>query len=416
MSTSAKLETLWDVTRMPKEVVLPKAAPIGAPLPLGFPVFGTQYSSTARCAVFAGGGGPGNTGVHNKIVAVAVAEDAAGVEVVAELRLGEDQVDSIDVCENNGQLACAVAGGVKLYILGAGRITAQSNEANDLPDADQPAQVVSFCPAGATLAVAGEEDEKVGVYEYPSLKRRLRIDTGIDGVRSLSMTTAKEEDKNTSQLLCVCGKKGTCTVWEVSGGDTASAVKELTVPGFTKCQFRSAGFVECEGEVRLLTSTNLTQGVGRKSRLEARLQLWNTTSWEAVAAISVFQECGLTAMAISRDGRMVGVGSSDGKLVAVSVGESSLKLICKAEPHNLAVTAVALASARLSREDPPTRESVDAKPSADHPPMLFSIALDQQLVSTPVVPGPSSYTTPMIVILVLLLLTLLYMYNSNSNT
>eukprot|EP01051_Picozoa_sp_SAG22_P009316 SAG22_NODE_768_length_7351_cov_27.969939_6_plen_313_part_00 len=294
------------------------------PLKLGFPVFtgGAKWSAADNCAIFAGGGGPGNHGIPNKIVsrpprrprlrdaagpgfpeschalalvlsaqvALAVTKDGTDIEIKAEktlekggacsypeaasgrtnarererqreeretteargrrrasadakyprgsrfrllaafcglcrapqppslLQVGQSSsltrfgspanlcasghaedassVASVDISGDNGQLAGALAdgklgetGAVKLFVInGSGGITTIQNGENDLPDDDQPAQVLGFEPAGKALAVAGDDAEQLGVYEFPSLKRRHRVDTGCStGVRQLAL-------------------------------------------------------------------------------------------------------------------------------------------------------------------------------------------------------------------------------------
>ena len=126
-------------------------------------------------------------------VALGVTKEGSELEIRAEKTLakGDDgaQVEALDIRGKTGQLACAVAAGVKLFALnGDGgcarrriaraavqfhprrkplaanfpqqpcRFAPLSNKANDLDhDAEQPVQVLSFDPAGLALVVAGDE-------------------------------------------------------------------------------------------------------------------------------------------------------------------------------------------------------------------------------------------------------------------
>ena len=309
------------------------------------------------------------------------------LEQRGELLLGEHQVESLAISAKNGQVALGSDGGVKLCAASAEAITALSDDKNDLPaaegdEAGAETQVVCFSPGGKVLAVGGSEGGTVGVYDFPSLKRFAKLDTGLKGVRCLALSTA-----GASQLLAICGRDGSCSVWQVGFAEKEpTRVATLSVPdaGAAKPEFRSVAFLEACGS--LVTGANLTEGRGRKMKVQATLLRWSARSWTVEASARVLKGCGLTAMGLCSAADMVGIGGSDGSVGVFSA--TTLARVFTATPQSMAVTCVAIIPARGEGQAPQhaSKESKEGGPWAAHPPLLVSVFLNNVVLATPVVP------------------------------
>ena len=411
-------------------------------LKIDFPAWSVAWSDAAQSVVVGGGGGPGNTGVKNKIVrivllslhdlpsrliltycllslpldcspapllllpantcrrsqiTVRVNDEATAFEQTRELDIGQEAVDmgGLAVCSGkNGQIACGRSSGLKLFALGEKTITALSEDPNDIPAAeggdelaDHKTQITCFSDDGKVLAVADNEGEQVSVYDFPSLKRLTKLATGLKGVRHLALGGVDGE-----RLLCVNGRNGSATVWGdlTNTKDGPKKQKALNAPAGVsgKCDFRGCAFVD-SGKA-LLVGLNVTEGRGRKMKVQAQLVRWSCERWQPSSAVNVLSGCGLTCMHVAPDGATVAVGGSDGTVGVFNAGgggggsSSSLSRIFTKERHGLAVTNVMLLPARALAEAEAGKEK-EGKPvkaaggMAAHPALLLSVGLDNQV-------------------------------------
>eukprot|EP01051_Picozoa_sp_SAG22_P009315 SAG22_NODE_768_length_7351_cov_27.969939_5_plen_284_part_00 len=236
------------------------------------------------------------------------------------------------------------------------------------------------------------------------------------------MCCCRADKAGATQLLSVCGKDGSCTVYDAAKTQAAPvAVKKLKLPNVDRCVFRAAIFVELGGGlgVCLLTAANTT--VGKVD--EGRLVLWSTEGWEQLASLTVFKKDAVIfamtanscAMAAAEgggvDAKVVGVGSSEGLVAACKITVEAatktptISLVCEGQQHGMGCTSVALvpsredgstAAATTEETNPaaaaaaPAAEDAkdggdDAEPAAGHPPLVLSISLDQTVRVLPVV-------------------------------
>jgi hypothetical protein len=128
----------------------------------------------------------------------------------------------------------------------------------------------SACSRTTHTADAGP---RVRIYEFPSLKLLTTLDTGLEkGVRHMCLGELIDADSGDGlRTVCVNGRNGSCTVWEVGEGEgegTKKPVKRasLNIPGAgtSKAEFRGCCFLP--GTESLITGTPLTPAPARAGR------------------------------------------------------------------------------------------------------------------------------------------------------
>jgi WD40 repeat protein len=132
----------------------------------------------------------------------------------------------------------------------------------------QKTQITAFSTDGEVLAVADNEGGQISVYDFPSLKRVAVLRTELKGVRCLSLGGDSK-----SRLLCVNGRNGSCTVWKMPTDGSSSPptkVQALSIPASNtaKAEFRGCQF--SASTASLVTGVNVTEGRGRKMKVQVR--------------------------------------------------------------------------------------------------------------------------------------------------
>lgn len=336
------------------------------------------------------------------------------LEKTAELILGEYQPDTLAISAKNGQVATGTEEGVKLYAVGE-TITAISDSDSDLPEDSSAAatedkaktQIICFSPGGKVLAAAESEGGTVGVYDFPSLKRFATLDTGLGpvegkmgvpkGVRGLALSSA-----GASQMLAVNGRNGSCTIWQVGFAEkTPTRITQLEVPAEGKASFKCCDYIEAQGA--LITGVNVASGAKGRD-VKALLVRWSMDTWKVEAKAWVLKS-GLTAMTVCKTTNMVGIGGSDGTVGVFDA--TSLARVFTVVAHGMAVTGAVLVPARAEGQAPKGQESKKGEVWRAHPPLLVSVALNNVVLATPVVPmtmGEKAKEQMALIIAVLLVL------------
>lgn len=342
-------------------------------------------------------------------IMVSVTASANMLEKIAELDVGQYQVDSLAVSAKNGQVAAGTHTGVKLFAAGE-TIAAISDSKSDLPESGSEddcgtEQVVCFSPGGKVMASGDQEGNRVRVYDFPSLKCFAQVDTELKGVRHLALSTA-----GASQMLAINGTNGSCSVWQVGFAEkTPTRITQLTVPAEGKADFRGCDFIE--SAAALITGVNVSEGRGRKMKVKAQLVRWSTETWTVTAKAWILHGCGLTAMNVCTTTNMIGIGGSDGTVGVFDA--DTLSRVFTLAAHGMAITGVVLVPPRADGDAPKQPDS--AKQGGDewrpHPPLLVSVSLSNIVLATPVVAmtlgEKAKEQLPFIVGLIVLLLAIL---------
>ncbi|CAI2176012.1 13452_t:CDS:10 [Funneliformis geosporum] len=248
-----------------------------------FPVYCAGFTPSGE-VLLGGGGGPGNTGVNNKLLSEKTLEQV--VEVI--LNKEEDRPTCIAIHNEDNIFACGINSTAEKINHGSNNNCRIFEYSNENTNEDDYQKVAAFTQDGKLLATGGT-DSKLAVLKYPSL------DVAFPPVNfSKQEIYDLDFDSTGNQVVRI-----DCKMFLLS---SFGCFREILENSFNKkwaCRFgkgTSAGF--------FYTVVNMT------SISRTFLVKWNATTFERCST-KVIGKRRITTFTISDNGKLLGYGASD---------------------------------------------------------------------------------------------------------
>ncbi|RKP14986.1 quinon protein alcohol dehydrogenase-like superfamily [Piptocephalis cylindrospora] len=278
----------------------------------GFPVYVVRFASEDK-VVLAGGGGPGNSGIRNKVTKLKIRPGQERLEEVAtfELDQGEDTpmslalhpaLSNVWVCGANRKVEDLKHGGKGE---GEKKEEGQGEEVDEVysistlssKDADDYQRVAQISPDGRWL-LTGSASGKVCLRSFPNLEEPFpNLDTGIQ-----SDIMDVDFDRRAGKFIAVQERQ--ITIWDLQSGTVVDTLDSPMVNGDQPGSFRHCRFG------RGKTFGYAFAVVNTKDRKGAFVCKVSATTFGKVLIRSVHNKP-ITAFSISEKGDRLAYGTAD---------------------------------------------------------------------------------------------------------
>ncbi|KAI9496466.1 quinon protein alcohol dehydrogenase-like superfamily [Zychaea mexicana] len=314
-------------------------------VPVGIPVYGVTFTPTNQLLI-GGGGGPGRSGVQNKLVSYKVEPRRKDLEEEAVYDLSNDE--DAPMCLDAHPTENVVVAGINsteqnikkgenkncrvFKVLESQFELTKSLASITSKSAEDYQKVIRFNSDG-TLFATGSSNGQVRVYSYPSLEPACDAieSSGDDEVMDVDISLEKDKLtfllRDAIKLVNLRGRHA---------GKVKQTISPATIDNKQKFQFRSFryGRLYCKDFAYLVA--NSPKG-GYVVKLDAY-------TLERVQMVRISKKP-ITAFCISQDGGVIAAASSD---YTISLYESnSLRLLYQLkEAHGFAITSIAISPDR----------------------------------------------------------------------
>ncbi|KAJ2799312.1 hypothetical protein H4S07_005471 [Coemansia furcata] len=298
--------------------------------------------------VLGGGGGPGRSGVKNKLTVYSI--DSAGLELkmVSEAVLSSEEdaptclavhpgekvvISSINACKDAIQKGNN--SNCRVFELAKKSIVARDKAAKTICSAsDFDYQKCIAIDALGKLVACGSTDGTLAVVQYPSLRQVFPYVEAADEVNDVDFSASgKWLAVATDNELKVVSTKDGSLVQNIDGPHTASG--QPAVFRFAKFGASKKSKLKNGTELKSVLYTVLNT----KSRKLAYIAMWDTKQWSRIATRPVCQSA-ITTFALSHSGRLLAVASASLQIVICDA--HTLKVLMRIPAaHSFAITALA---------------------------------------------------------------------------
>jgi prolactin regulatory element-binding protein len=362
----------------------------------GMPLYASAWADE-RSLLVAGGGGKKSSGIPNR-VCVATFDGETLSEPLFSCHTDETAPQALVMFPDNSRVLCVFGGDVAVYDVTRDPATAEDEALGEDENADPPASQ-SRAGAGASpyvvkparLAADGSAarstvadcDVKCAAFSSDGAKLAVGLEDGRvcicewadDDDRAGGLTLTKEVGAHADAVTCVCfspddksvlttsaesaavPENAGAALWSVEKNKRLFAFRDpaVSVPrGNTGknakakrvvASYRLAAF-RADGDVVTVLNVN---GEGFVSRWTPEVSKPDDVSWTIVGSIRATRDP-VSAASASFDGARVGLGTSEGAVVLVDVGETGSKTkrprvrACDNSAHMIFVTTLAFST------------------------------------------------------------------------
>ncbi|KAJ1678994.1 hypothetical protein EV182_002944, partial [Spiromyces aspiralis] len=283
----------------------------------GFPVFciGATHS---KDVVIGGGGGPGSTGVSNRLVVLKLSIEERMLEKKTVLLLdsAEDAPTCLAISPKGDTVVCGINSSNEA-------IKAGKNENFRVFDFAK-SEISPGTTKVKTVASTDPNDYQVSVLDFPTLKPRFKPMKAPDEVFSIAFST---DDKQVAVLL-----RRQLRILNAKDGTTLKTINPVVKPNNDAIEFRSCCYAKDRGAPVLLTALNAS------SQKHSYIVKWDIKSWEKLLQHKVASSP-ITAFCVSRDGKLIAFATKSMNVVVCST--ATLKtLIIAHNVHNFPITCI----------------------------------------------------------------------------
>ncbi|KAI8324305.1 WD40 repeat-like protein [Martensiomyces pterosporus] len=319
---------------------------------VGFPV-GCIGITAGNEIVLGGGGGPGRSGVKNKLALYSVDSKKRTLKSISEVVLSSDEdaptclaihpkdkvlVSSVNVdkkrIESGENSNCRVFKLLKKSIQKE-KATKTICSTSDL----DYQKTIAFDPAGKLIA-NGSTDGTLAVVQYPSLRPAFPFIEAADEVNDLDFNSA-------GKWLAVATDRELKVIATKSGEEVQTIDKPHTTSG-ESAVFRFSRFGRGKGKLgafRQQTGAGvelqdvLYTVLNTRSRKQAYIALWDTSKWTKIATRPVCRSA-ITTFALSSSGKLLAFATASLQ-IAICDAHTLEMLMCIPAAHSFAITALA---------------------------------------------------------------------------
>ncbi|KAJ2701345.1 hypothetical protein H4218_001505 [Coemansia sp. IMI 209128] len=298
--------------------------------------------------VLGGGGGPGGSGIQNKLAIYSI--DSAGLKLkrVSEAILSSDEdaptclavhptdsvvVSSINTCKDAMQKGNN--SNCRVFELSKKSVKARGKAAKTIcSTSDYDYQKCIAIDALGKLVAGGSTDGTLAVVQYPSLRQAFPYVEAAGEVNDVDFNASgKWLAVATDNELKVISTKDGSLVQNIDGPRTASG--QPAVFRFAKFGTNSESKVKGGIEAKSVLYTVLNT----KSRKLAYIAMWDTKQWTRIATRPVCQSA-ITTFALSPSGRLLAVATAS---LQIAICDAyTLKVLLRVPAaHSFAITALA---------------------------------------------------------------------------
>ncbi|KAJ2048203.1 hypothetical protein H4S04_003976 [Coemansia sp. S16] len=298
--------------------------------------------------VLGGGGGPGRSGVKNKLAVYSI--DSAGLELkkVSEAILSSEEdaptclavhpnekivVSSINTCKDAIQKGNN--SNCRVFELSKKSIKATGKAAKTIcSTSDYDYQKCIAIDALGKLVAGGSTDGTLAVVQYPSLRQAFPYVEAAGEVNDVDFNASGKwlAVVTDSELKVVSTKDGSL-VQNIDGPHTASG--QPAVFRFAKFGAGNKSKLKSGTELKNVLYTVLNT----KSRKLAYIAMWDTKKWSRIATRPVCQSA-ITTFALSPSGKLLAVATASLQIAICDA--HTLKVLMRIPAaHSFAITALA---------------------------------------------------------------------------
>lgn len=290
----------------------------------------TKGAALPLSVIVGGGGGPGNTGIENKVALFEFKDGGFHLHALADM--GECAIMNLAVHPEERVIACGAENKCRIIKFTEKELTTgqefQTDFLENKEESDQKA--VLFTPNGKVLVTAGV-DGAVRLWDWPTLKEKAALMPA-----SPKEIASMHISPDGLLLATVTGQPGdVCRIWQLPKDGKPKEQQTITPPGSDKTLcFRDCKFSP-DGQHLYTIQT--------KSRSDSYLTKWSTKKWQVVSTtVSHTRASGAcVSLNVSQDGQYVATGSGEGELAIFRT--SDMKWIHRKRVHDFFVSKVAFA-------------------------------------------------------------------------
>ncbi|KAJ2552486.1 hypothetical protein EV175_003291 [Coemansia sp. RSA 1933] len=317
---------------------------------VGFPI-GCISVTQANEIVLGGGGGTGRSGVRNKLAVYSIDTGSNRLKRTHELELSSEEdaptclaaspkgkgiVSSIN--QSDADIKRGANKNCRAFTVAKKAISAGKAASTICSTSDYDYQkAIAFDPAGKLVA-SGSTDGTLAVLQYPSLHPAFPFVDAASEINDVCFSTnGKWLAASTNAELRIIASKTGSLVQTIDNPHTASGQPAV---------FRFARFGSAVGKVRIRSAGPavrlkdvLYTVLNTKSRKQAYIAMWNTTSWTRIAT-RVVGNSAITTFAISSDGSLLAFATASLQIAICDA--RSLRVLTRIQnAHAFAITALA---------------------------------------------------------------------------
>ncbi|KAJ2336204.1 hypothetical protein GGI00_000965 [Coemansia sp. RSA 2681] len=313
---------------------------------VGFPIscIGITLSNEV---VLGGGGGPGRSGVKNKLAVYSIDGSALELKRASEAILSSEEdaptclavhpkdrvvISSInsskDAIQKGNNSNCRVFELSKKSIKAGGKVAKTICSTSDF----DYQKCIAIDPLGKLVA-GGSTDGTLAVLQYPSLRHAFPSVEAADEINDVDFNASGKwlAVATDSELKIVSTKDGSL-VQNIDRPHTASG--QPAVFRFAKFGANSKGKLKSGTELKSVLYTVLNT----KSRKLAYIAMWDTKQWTRIATRPVCQSA-ITTFALSPSGKLLAVATVSLQIVICDA--HTLKVLLRIPAaHSFAITAM----------------------------------------------------------------------------
>ncbi|KAI9473034.1 quinon protein alcohol dehydrogenase-like superfamily [Coemansia mojavensis] len=301
---------------------------------VGFPVACIGITPSNQ-VVLGGGGGPGRSGVQNKLAVYSIGD--AGLQQQSELVLksDEDAPTCLAVHPKEGALVASINGtssdiqagssrNLRVFALAKGRIRA-GKATKTICSSDQMdyQKCIRFSSAGSMVA-GGATDGTLSVVKYPSLKP---VSAFVGAADEINDVDFGEQDR-----WLAAATDAEIKVLLVADSSTVKSIRDPRTASGERAVFRFARFGTGKADV-LFTVLNT------RSRKSCYVVQWDTKTWARIGTRRVAHSAA-TTFAMSHGGDLLAVATASLQICVCDA--RTLKVLLRIPAaHSFAITALA---------------------------------------------------------------------------
>ncbi|KAJ2162483.1 hypothetical protein GGF46_000614 [Coemansia sp. RSA 552] len=317
-------------------------------LDAGFPIAAIAVTA-ANKIVLGGGGGPGRSGVQNKL-AIYSTPTQKGLKKVAELVLSstedaptclaahpKDEALVASVNQDKETIEAGKNNNCRVFTVASKKVKAGKSTSSICSTSDMEYQKsVVFSPSGRLVA-GGATDGTLAVLEYPSLRPQFPFVDAVDEINDV--------DFSGDSAWVVAVTDAELKVLAVSDAGLVKSIEQPHTQG-EDAVFRFARFGRGQGSIMprggggaVDVTSVLYTVLNTRSRKNAYIVQWDTKSWSRLATRLVASSA-ITTIAMSRDGSLMAFATASLQIAICDA--RSLKVLMRIpKAHGFAITALA---------------------------------------------------------------------------